>query len=125
MGNVVNLLVCRPHDENFRKLSATNLEVPVPPLRSSFNMKHQQYMNQLELSPGVRILFLPYFIPIIISPAITLNCNFNLEKCVLMTMTIFLFQICDPFLFSCLLMSFICDVFLLTPLSVCERMSLS
>ncbi|KAL7017206.1 hypothetical protein ACKWTF_010291 [Chironomus riparius] len=52
MGNVVNLLVCRPHDENFRKLSTTNLEVPVPPLRSSFNMKHQQYMNQLELSPG-------------------------------------------------------------------------
>ena len=54
MANVVNLLVCRPHDENFRKLSTTNIEVPVPPLRSSFNLKHQQYMNQLELSPGVR-----------------------------------------------------------------------
>ncbi|XP_070508148.1 uncharacterized protein [Chironomus tepperi] len=52
MGNVVNLLVCRPHDENFRKLSTTNLEVPVPPLRSSFNIKHQQYTNQFELSPG-------------------------------------------------------------------------
>jgi hypothetical protein len=54
MANVVNLLVCRPHDENFRKLLATNVEVPVPPLRSSFNFKqHQQYMNQFELAPGV------------------------------------------------------------------------
>ena len=78
MGNVVNLLVCRPHDENFRKLSTTNLEVPVPPLRSSFNMKHQQYMNQFELSPGVRI-FLPYFILIIISS--TFICNFTAKVC--------------------------------------------
>lgn len=57
MANVVNLLVCRPHDENFRKLLATNVEAPVPPLRSSFNFKHQQYMNhhhqQFELAPGV------------------------------------------------------------------------
>jgi hypothetical protein len=60
MGNVVNLLVCRPHDDNFRKLSATNIEVPIPPMRSSFNLKHQQYMNQLEelLPPGVCNFFL-------------------------------------------------------------------
>lgn len=55
MGNVVNLLVCRPHDENFRKLSPPTAEPPIPPMRSSFNFKHQQYMNQLEsiLPPGV------------------------------------------------------------------------
>ena len=57
MANVVNLLVCRPHDENFRKLSTTSIEVPVPPMRSSFNFKHQQYMNQLELSAGVSFFF--------------------------------------------------------------------
>jgi len=76
MGNVLNLLVCRPHDENFRKLSTTNLEVPVPPLRSSFNLKHQQYMNQLELSPGVRNL-LPNFIPI----SSTFTCNSTRNLC--------------------------------------------
>lgn len=55
MGNVVSLLVCRPHDENFRKLSPPTAEPPIPPMRSSFNFKHQQYMNQLEsiLPPGV------------------------------------------------------------------------
>lgn len=55
MENVVNLLVCRPHDENFRKLSPPTAEPPMPPMRSSFNFKHQQYMNQLEpiLPPGV------------------------------------------------------------------------
>lgn len=55
MANVVNLLVCRPHDENFRKLSPPTAEPPIPPMRSSFNFKHQQYMNQLEsiLPPGV------------------------------------------------------------------------
>lgn len=57
MANVVNLLVCRPHDENFRKLSPPSIEAPMPPLRlrSSFNFKQQQqYMNQFELPPGVR-----------------------------------------------------------------------
>lgn len=55
MGNVVSLLVCRPHDENFRKLSPPTAEPPIPPMRSSFNFKHQQYMTQLEsiLPPGV------------------------------------------------------------------------
>lgn len=55
MGNVVSLLVCRPHDENFRKLSPPTAEPPMPPMRSSFNFKHQQYMTQLEslLPPGV------------------------------------------------------------------------
>lgn len=63
MENVVNLLVCRPHDENFRKLSPPTAEPPIPPMRSSFNFKHQQYMNQLEsiLPPGVSHshIFLP------------------------------------------------------------------
>jgi hypothetical protein len=58
MANVVNLLVCRPHDENFRKLSPPSIEAPMPPLRlrSSFNFKQhqQQFMNQLETPPGVR-----------------------------------------------------------------------
>ncbi|CRK95262.1 CLUMA_CG008706, isoform B [Clunio marinus] len=54
MANDVNLLVCRPHDEHFRKLSPPTAEPPIPPMRSSFNFKHQQYMNQLEsiLPPG-------------------------------------------------------------------------
>lgn len=58
MANVVNLLVCRPHDENFRRLSPPSIEAPMPPLRlrSSFNFKQQQqYMNQFEMPPpGVR-----------------------------------------------------------------------
>jgi hypothetical protein len=66
MENVVNLLVCRPHDENFRKLSPPTAEPPIPPMRSSFNFKHQQYMNQLEsiLPPGVSnssAIFFPTF----------------------------------------------------------------
>ena len=90
MGNVVNLLVCRPHDENFRKLSTTNLEVPVPPLRSSFNMKHQQYMNQLELSPGVRIFFTDLILFSLSSSAVALLLLILVEECVMMTMTNFL-----------------------------------
>lgn len=64
MANVVNLLVCRPHDENFRKLSPPTAEPPLPPMRSSFNFKHQQYMNQLEpiLPPGVSSHFFFTFI---------------------------------------------------------------
>jgi hypothetical protein len=67
MENVVNLLVCRPHDENFRKLSPPTAEPPIPPMRSSFNFKHQQYMNQLEsiLPPGVSnsSAIFPYLFP--------------------------------------------------------------
>lgn len=63
MENVVSLLVCRPHDENFRKLSPPTAEPPIPPMRSSFNFKHQQYMNQLEsiLPPGVSNSFTCFF----------------------------------------------------------------
>ena len=65
MENVVSLLVCRPHDENFRKLSPPTAEPPIPPMRSSFNFKHQQYMNQLEsiLPPGVGNSFTCFFLP--------------------------------------------------------------
>ena len=64
MENVVSLLVCRPHDENFRKLSPPTAEPPIPPMRSSFNFKHQQYMNQLEsiLPPGVSNSFTCFFL---------------------------------------------------------------
>jgi hypothetical protein len=63
MANVVSLLVCRPHDENFRKLSPPTAEPPIPPMRSSFNFKHQQYMNQLEsiLPPGVSHFFAQFY----------------------------------------------------------------
>lgn len=70
MANVVNLLVCRPHDEHFRRLSPPSIEAPMPPLRlrSSFNFKQQQqYMNQFEMMPppGVRkikLFFNAFFI---------------------------------------------------------------
>lgn len=46
--NVVNLRVCRPHDEQFRKLSPPT-EPPKPPQRSQHtNVQQQQQQQQQE-----------------------------------------------------------------------------
>ena len=73
MANVVNLLVCRPHDENYRKLSPLTAEPPKPPQRSSFNYKHlpqhHHFMQPLEsiLPPGVSSFLLCECLTIVIT----------------------------------------------------------
>lgn len=48
MENIVNLLICRPHDEKYRKLSPPTEQPPKPPMRSSFNYKYPHYMQPLD-----------------------------------------------------------------------------
>lgn len=68
LENDVNLLVCRPLDEKYRKLSPATNEPPAPPMRSSFMFKQNPYVLepleplQTNFADGVGILKFKNFI---------------------------------------------------------------